>query len=249
MCWKLWTDWLCGEESGRANLTILTIHWWFFFQTTVSIAVDKCGFHSIIPLTFICWNSIINNNFPILFIWIQILTQSGFPHSSVGKESTCSAGDPGLISVLGRFPGEGTGYLFQYSWASLVAQLVKNPPAKQETRVWFLLYLLLLFISMLSGKLALQAGSWVLLTCLHHSLLTSLFSCKTSCSRLIMFFFYPSQEDLIDSYWRMVFRKQDMILIVLTVTIIIVSLSSKWIELGGWVDKRQIKDRQTSMYI
>ena len=84
---------------------------------------------------------------------------TGFPHSSVGKESTCNAGDPGSISVLGRFPGEGTGYLFQYSWASLVAQLVKNPPAKQETRVWFLLYLLLLFISMLSGKLALQAGS------------------------------------------------------------------------------------------
>lgn len=47
----------------------------------------------------------------------------------------------------------------------------------------------------------------------------------------------------------MVFRKQDMILIVLTVTIIIVSLSSKWIELGGWVDKTQIKDRQMSMYI
>ena len=35
-------------------------------------------------------------------------------------------------------PGEGIGYLLQYSWASLVAQLVKNPPAMQETWVQFL---------------------------------------------------------------------------------------------------------------
>ena len=48
----------------------------------------------------------------------------GFPLGSVGKESTCNAGDPGLIPGLGRSPGEGIGYPFQYSWASLVAQLV-----------------------------------------------------------------------------------------------------------------------------
>ena len=46
--------------------------------------------------------------------------------SSVGKESTCSAGDTGSIPGSGRSPGEGIGYPFQYSWASLVAQLVKN---------------------------------------------------------------------------------------------------------------------------
>ena len=34
----------------------------------------------------------------------------GFPDSSVGKESTCNAGDPGSIPRLGRFPGEGIGY-------------------------------------------------------------------------------------------------------------------------------------------
>ena len=49
--------------------------------------------------------------------------------SSVGKESACNAGDPSLISGLGRSPGERIGYMFQYSWASLLAQLVKNPPA------------------------------------------------------------------------------------------------------------------------
>ena len=59
----------------------------------------------------------------------------GFPDSSVGKESTCNAGDPGSIPVLGRSTGEEIGYPFQYSWASLVAQLVKNLPAMRETWV------------------------------------------------------------------------------------------------------------------
>ena len=59
----------------------------------------------------------------------------GFPHSSVGKESTCDAGDRGLIPGLGRSPGEGKGYPLQYFWASLVAQLVKDPPAIWETWV------------------------------------------------------------------------------------------------------------------
>ena len=56
-----------------------------------------------------------------------------FPGSSAGKESTCNAGDPSLIPGPGRSPGEGIGYPFQYSWASLVIQMIKNPPAVQET--------------------------------------------------------------------------------------------------------------------
>ena len=59
----------------------------------------------------------------------------GSPDSSAGKESTCNAGDPGSIPGLGISAGEGIGYPLQYSWASLVAQLVKNPPAMQETWV------------------------------------------------------------------------------------------------------------------
>ena len=43
----------------------------------------------------------------------------GFPDSSVGKESTYNAGDPGSIPESGRSPGEGIGYPLQYSWASL----------------------------------------------------------------------------------------------------------------------------------
>ena len=56
-----------------------------------------------------------------------------FPDRSVAKESTCNAGDPGSIPGLGRSPGEGIGYPLHYSWASLVAPLVKNPPAMWES--------------------------------------------------------------------------------------------------------------------
>ena len=59
----------------------------------------------------------------------------GFPDSSVDKESGCNAGDPSLIPGWGRSPGEGIGYPLQYSWNSLVAQLVNNPPTIQETWV------------------------------------------------------------------------------------------------------------------
>ena len=63
-----------------------------------------------------------------------------FPDSSVGKESTCNAGDPGSIPGSGRSGGEGMGYPLQIrlptpdSGASLVAQLVKNLPAMWE--IW-----------------------------------------------------------------------------------------------------------------
>ena len=67
-----------------------------------------------------------------------VLRFLGFPDSSVGKESACNAGDPSSIPGSGRSPGEGIGSPFQHSFASLVAQLVRNPPAMQETRVQFL---------------------------------------------------------------------------------------------------------------
>ena len=61
------------------------------------------------------------------------IAMNGFPDSSVGKESTCNAGDPRSIPGSGRFSGEGISYPLQYSWAFLMVQLVKNPPAMQET--------------------------------------------------------------------------------------------------------------------
>ena len=62
--------------------------------------------------------------FPFTNIW-------GFHCISAGKESTCNARGPGSIPGSGRSAGEGIGYPLPYSWASLVAQLVKNPPAMQ----------------------------------------------------------------------------------------------------------------------
>ena len=59
----------------------------------------------------------------------------GFPDSSVGKEFACNAGDLSWIPGSGRSAGEEIGYPLQYSWASLVAQLVKNPPTMRETWV------------------------------------------------------------------------------------------------------------------
>ena len=59
----------------------------------------------------------------------------GFPGTSVGKESTCDAGNPNSIPQLGRSPGEGTVHPLQYSQASLVAQMVKNPLVMWETWV------------------------------------------------------------------------------------------------------------------
>ena len=66
-------------------------------------------------------------------ISIGLLKNEGFPGSSSGSESTYNAGDPSSIPGLGRAPGEGIGYPLQYSWASLLAHTVKNPPATQET--------------------------------------------------------------------------------------------------------------------
>ena len=68
----------------------------------------------------------------------DLLVLWGFPDSSVGKESACKARDSGSIPGSGRSAGEGIRYPLQYSWACLVAQHVKNPPAIWETWVQYL---------------------------------------------------------------------------------------------------------------
>ena len=59
---------------------------------------------------------------------LSLYTGWGFPGGSDGKESASNAGDPSLIYGLGTSLGEGISYPIQYSWASLVAQMVKNLP-------------------------------------------------------------------------------------------------------------------------
>ena len=63
------------------------------------------------------------------------ISRLGVPDGSVDMESTCNAGASGSTPGLGSSSGEGIGYPLQYSWASLIAQLVKNLPAVQETLV------------------------------------------------------------------------------------------------------------------
>ena len=65
---------------------------------------------------------------------MKIIGYQAFP-GKAGKESTCNIGDPGLFPGSERSIGEGIGYPLQYSWASLVTQLVKNLCAMWETWV------------------------------------------------------------------------------------------------------------------
>ena len=72
----------------------------------------------------------IKNAYDIVYSSIK-----GLPGGSDGQESACNAGDLGSIPGLVRSPGGGHGNPLQYSWASLVAWRVKNPPAMWETQV------------------------------------------------------------------------------------------------------------------
>ena len=76
-------------------------------------------------LMFFLVKSLYYVNRSLLIVKVGVTLPTGFPGSSAGKESACNAGDPGSIPVSGRSPGEEIGYPLQYSWASLVAQLVK----------------------------------------------------------------------------------------------------------------------------
>ena len=95
----------------------------------IFVKSDKCiTIYILHALNYICKHT--ENG-----IYLVPTLYLGFPSSLAGKESACDAEDPGSIPGLGRSPGEGIGYPLWYSWASLVAQMVKNPPAMQETRV------------------------------------------------------------------------------------------------------------------
>ena len=70
------------------------------------------------------------------FLYLKSSNASlAFLGSSAGNESACSTGDHSSIPGYGRSPGEGVNYPIQYSWASLVAQMVKNSSAFRETWV------------------------------------------------------------------------------------------------------------------
>ena len=129
------------------------------YRKLVSVTPDNVLYQILNP----CWENNNKDLFKEVFWELHSLFNPlnkdlpvGFPSSSDGKESACNSGDPGSIPGLGRSPGGGQGNLLQYSclenphgqrslvgikvwhteWgASLVAQMVKNLPAIQETPV------------------------------------------------------------------------------------------------------------------
>ena len=94
--------------------------------------------------------------------------QQGFPGSSAGKESACNIGDPSSIPGSGTSPGEWLGYTLQYSWASLVAQMVmvKNLPAMRKARVRSLCWEdtleegMATYSSILDWRIHMDRGAW-----------------------------------------------------------------------------------------
>ena len=152
-CWVLWisdvntgftpcpkggSDWV--KKAGlitsikHARLWVIKCQW--VLETTS--AQSKEGRINNVLWAQDLWNILVNFKKQRIEWGLNCVKLWGFPDSSVGKEYTCNAGDPSLISGWGRSAGEGIGYPLQYSWASLVAQLVKNPPAMWETWVWSL---------------------------------------------------------------------------------------------------------------
>ena len=94
------------------------------------------------------------------------LSRPGLLQWLSGKESTYNAGDPGSIAGSGGSPGEGIGYLLQYSWAFLVAQTIKNLPEMWETWVpslgWEdpLAETMTTHFSILAWRIRMDRGAW-----------------------------------------------------------------------------------------
>ena len=87
--------------------------------------------------------------------------------SSAGKESACNEGDPGLVPGSGRSPGKKNSYPLQYSWAFLMAQMVKNPPAMREIWVQSLGWEdaleegMATHASILAWRISIDRGAWL----------------------------------------------------------------------------------------
>ena len=115
------------------NLYISDFFWFLF--VCVCFIVLLYVLWAYISHKVIWWDfySLIKICVYVIFLFLMDVWWYYFPHISVDKESAFNAGDLSLIPWLGRSAGEGKGYPLQYSWASLLAQLVKNPPALWET--------------------------------------------------------------------------------------------------------------------
>ena len=119
-------------ETRAINKMTTQLSAWFFHPEWRDLASIQLRGQSgtykncvFLMLPFWCFSGF-SSHFPVHW-------KVRIPDSSVGKESACNAGDPSSIPGSGRSSGEGISYPLLYSWASLVAQLLKNPPAMRET--------------------------------------------------------------------------------------------------------------------
>ena len=114
---------------GETNYENCTKFWSMFFYSYMDVVKLQQSDNSTKKqqCRIIIINSFSSNNNIIPWVVKASLT--------FGKEFACNAGDPGLIPGSGGSPGEGIGNPLQYSWVSLVAQMVKNLPAMRETWV------------------------------------------------------------------------------------------------------------------
>ena len=121
-----------GQDCATNKQTITRLLEIFIFKVLapISKSCPSLSCCDAMSPTLSCYKAGVTISIHYLIIFIIIIVQAG---SSVGKESACNAGDPGLIPGSGRSPGEGIGYPLQYSWASLVAQMVKNLPVMWKT--------------------------------------------------------------------------------------------------------------------
>ena len=131
-----WIMCLCSFSLIYQILTLLVSHsgrWKppLYFPHPISLLLPVFDIYIIIFKLSLFFNCLGNPN--VLKSLVLIPHTLGFPGSSAGKESSCNAGDPSSIPGLGSSPGEQIGCPLQYSWASLVAQLVKSLPAMWET--------------------------------------------------------------------------------------------------------------------
>ena len=111
--------WLCPYypsfcDSIFISLVVEDLFWYFLISFTDDCSVNPCYFS--VPVKEGALRVFLPHHLPITLILNNIPSPyPGFPCGSGGKESTCNAGDLGLIPELGRCPEEGNSYPLQYS--------------------------------------------------------------------------------------------------------------------------------------
>jgi len=102
------------------------------FATSISSLV-KCLLKSLIYFLIMLFAFYVEFSRFFAYFFLFIFVYWGFPDSSVGEDSTCNAGDLGLIPGLGRSPGGGKAYPLQYSGLENSMDCIVHGVARSQT--------------------------------------------------------------------------------------------------------------------